>query len=376
MDSSNPKKQKSQRPRVTLKKNTNMKNVKTAIQSTTSIDEKFDILINKIDEKFSKIDEKFDILVNKIDNLDAKLTDVSNKVDTLESQFKGYVKHEADIQESTVTEYMRQTLLNYFKTSKVQKHSLQYFFLPSSDDQFTDIDGCLIQTMDGHTYTNINGKLRSNEINHAIIIEAKHSLTKSLVNYKIQQFCTIKQTIEDIKTNKIPEEIQSRSFKSMIAMRSLKYFPDTMYFFFATDDLSAEVKEYIYKISTMTLTKEEYDSVIFEDTKDQYNKILLFLNKDVKDNLFKLDKTVDNYFKFFRELDTSLYPKYQQKMISTLVKALIPFDITQVCFKQVKNTLGVVQFGKIYQFEEGKDIDNTSLFGYDIKQGSNLWNFT
>ncbi len=365
MDASNSKRQKSQRSRVTLKKNTNIRNIKTVVQSTTSIDEKFDILIDKMDEKF-------DILVDKIDKLDEKF---DNKFDTLESQFKGYIKRESDIQESTVTEYMRQTLLNNFKTSKIQKHSLRFFFLPSSDDYFTDIDGCLIQTMEGRTYTNTNGKIRSNGLNHAILLEAKHSLTKSLVNYKIQQFCTIKQTIEDIKNNTIPEDIQSRSFKNMIITQSLKYFPDTMYFFFASDDLSAEVKEYIYKISTMTLTKEEYDSVILDDTNDLVNKILLFLKKDIKDRLFKLDKSVDNYFTFFRELNTLLYPKYQQKMISTLVKSLTPFDIAKTCFEQIKNTIGVVQFGKIYQFQEGKGIDNTSLFGYDIKQGANLWNF-
>ncbi len=78
MDASNSKRQKSQRSRVTLKKNTNIRNIKTVVQSTTSIDEKFDILIDKMDEKF-------DILVDKIDKLDEKF---DNKFDTLESQLK------------------------------------------------------------------------------------------------------------------------------------------------------------------------------------------------------------------------------------------------------------------------------------------------
>jgi hypothetical protein len=348
----------------TRKKNTSSGNIKSAVKSKVTIEDKIDLILDKI----ISMDAKIDKLEVRFDTLEARF-------DKFESQFKGYIKRESDIQEATITEYVYQTLVKNFKTSIVIKHPLRYFYLPSSDDTYTDIDGCLVQTMNGPAYKNNNGTMKAHGFQHAILLEAKHSLTKSLVNYKIQQFCTIKRTLREIKDNTIPEEVQVSSFKYMILENSLKSFPDVVYFFFASDDISMDVKKYIYKISTMTLTKEEYDKVVLDDIKELFNKILLFLQKDVKDQLFRLEFSVDILTKFFRNLDIAVYQEYQQKMVYMLLKSLMPFHVFQSCTSELKGMLGVIQFGKIYQFEEDKDMEDTSLFGYEINQGANLWNF-
>jgi hypothetical protein len=125
----------------------------------------------------------------------------------------------------------------------------------------------------------------------------------------------------------------------------------------------------------MTLTKEEYDKVVLNDIKELFNKILLFLQKDVKDQLFHLEFSVDVLSNFFRMLNITEYQEYQQKMVYALLKSLLPFHEFQSCASELKGVLGVIQFGKLYQFEEDKDMEDTSLFGYEIDQGANLWNF-
>lgn len=64
-----------------------------------------------------------------------------------------------------------------------------------------------------------------------------------------------------------------------------------------------------------------------------------------------------------------------QNRIYSYMDLLVPFSIANECFAQLENTLGVIQFGILYQFQKGKDMNNTSLFGYEINQGANAWNF-
>ncbi len=316
------------------------------------------------------IDEKLDLIIDKIVIIDEKLTKVSDKLDTLENQFKSYVKRESDIQEATVTEYVYQTLKRNFKFSTITKHSLHYFFLPNSPDQFTDIDGCLIYTP--HT-PYVNGNISTES--HAILIEAKHALTKALVNYKIFQFCKIKSVLQDIKKNTVSEKDPSPAFQNMVLTHNLQSFPDNINFFFASDDLSYEVKEYIYKISTLTLTEEEYDAIVFDSTKRDYNRILEVLDYKTRKELSNLKQSSEIYSAFFKSLNISKYDEDEQKVLHSYMNLLTPFSIAKKCFEQLENTLGIVQFGIFYQFQEGKDMENTSLFGYDINQGANAWNF-
>ena len=315
------------------------------------------------------IDEKLDLIIDKIIVIDEKLTKVSDKLDTFESQFKSYVNRESYIQEATVTEYAYQTLRKNFRFVDISKHSLRYFFLPTSSDQFTDIDGCIL-------YTPNTSKIENNisSKSHALIIEAKHLITKALVHYKIFQFCKIKQTLHDIKTNATFEK-QSLAFENMVLTHNLQSFPESMFFFFASDTLSHEIKEYIYKISTMTLTEKEYNSTVFDFTKEEFNKVVDILDYRIRNDLFRLEKTVKAYSDFFKRLPMSSYKENDRNRIYSYMEQLIPFSTAQEYFAQLENTLGVIQFGILYQFQKGKDMNNTSLFGYEINQGANAWNF-
>lgn len=315
------------------------------------------------------IDEKLDLIIDKIIIIDEKLTKVSDKLDTLENQFKSYVKRESDIQEATVTEYVYQTLRKNFRYVDITKHSLRYFFLPTSSDQFTDIDGCILYTpQSSKTENHISTK------SHALLIEAKHLITKALVHYKIFQFCKIKQILHDIRANVILEN-KSLAFENMVLTHNLQSFPENIYFFFASDALSHEIKEYIYKISTMTLSEEEYNASVFDSTKEEFNKVVEILDYKNRNDLFKLEKTVKAYSDFFKTLPMSSYEDKDRNRIYSYMDLLVPFSIANECFAQLENTLGVIQFGILYQFQKGKDMNNTSLFGYEINQGANAWNF-
>jgi hypothetical protein len=294
-------------------------------------------------------------LVLKLNDDVAVLTKSHNK---LASEFSAYTKRESDIQEDSSTLFILRELSRYLKQYTCYKSSLKNIYMPNTNDDFTDFDGCIILSkynfeQDPNNLFNVNTRKQNRteakqklnltnypnkENNIAIVVECKHGLTKMDINTKLVQLYTFMHTVENYKNEKI--KTQGTNFKKMVEEHDLKNFPNSLYLVFSANDISPLCETYINSINN-GLTMKIYDDVVLPEIRRLCKEIIL-KDKNIPNSFKgKLDNKNNTSNDIYDILETK--PQLQEQVFKTILpyKAMVPI------LNMFINKVGIHRFNEI-----------------------------
>lgn len=292
----------------------------------------------------------------------SQLKDVKSDI----ASIRTYIHNESKIQEKTTT-YQIRDILNkrYGHATHTSVGTLRDVYLPDSNQTFTDIDGCLLtQSRVGPVIIkNNNGRninVTSND-ERTYFIEAKHGLTKSIIDGKLLQFCKLLDLFQKLHngTLRAPSTPVTR-FDEMVHNHGLVSYPKRIIFIFASDSIDAEHEAYIHSINAGTLTEELYNSVLVSLFKNHKTYDEILEDRDIG-RLIKAELRDALTFDALRAALTlaavpttrrqgalekqkqALLEKYAER-ISAL---LVPYSAMTACFSMLKGHLATYSHGKL-----------------------------
>jgi hypothetical protein len=239
--------------------------------------------------------------------------------------------------------------------------TLRDVYLPDSNQTFTDIDGCLL--VQSLFRNNISGRY-TNVVTHderTYFIEAKHGLTKSIIDKKLFQFCKLLDLFQKLHNG----TLRARStpvtrFDEMVHNHGLLSYPKQIIFIFASDSIDAEHEAYIQAINAGTLTEELYNNVLVSLFKNHKTYDEILEDRDIG-SLIKAELRDVLTFDALRAALTlaavpttrrqgalekqkqALLEKYAER-ISAL---LVPYSAMTACFSVLKGHLATYSHGKL-----------------------------
>lgn len=303
-------------------------------------------------------------ILDELKSMNTRLTKLEDHVSILSNRVYGYIQKESDIQEKQSTELIRRNLALKYHIKNISLHSLRNFYIRGSDKVYTDLDGCIIKRI---TETWMNPIKKAAENSRAYIIEAKHGLTKQLVDGKLLQFCKILESFEYIRAHK--EEItdtKASQFDNMVISYDLFNFPENILFIFASDDITDDVYNYIVSINEGELVRENYDKYIVKSFKEDDIIRQILDNKTIPimiKNKIKFASTPSDISSLFtlatlptsaRPVDIALekYKQLLQPYAETAHKLLSSYTLNADCYAMLKGKLGIYRTGAFYWDED------------------------
>jgi hypothetical protein len=319
----------------------------------------------RIDARFSTIDARFSTIDARFSTIDSRMSTLEGKVTSLDTRFTAYVRNESLAQEGRATQTILNSLQSEFPHTEIKRFPLRNFFIPSSEDIYTDFDGCLTVRsylpIPIHIKNSTGTSREIKGLDRAYIIEAKHGLTKKLVDEKLVQFCKILETVRAIHAKTITR--QSTHFANMVSSYDMDTFPDDIHLIFTSDYIADEVVEYIEMIGSGALDEHAYNAVLYKNFKehDLYKDILddMSVSGFVKHEL-KTAKTVDDILRLCEHAAT---PPVNRKSVvlethkTTLlpyvarIRALfVPYAKVRACHGFLLGRLGVMLYDELRMF--------------------------
>jgi hypothetical protein len=202
---------------------------------------------------------------------------------TAVTELQNYNQNAARIQEREFTNQLKSYLLEKYPGAAIRTRIFGIFYKKHSNDPLTDIDGCVL-LWEPPFVMKQNGKNVQINASCMYIIEAKHAITKALLDKKINQFVYIMNAITYIKSAKYKP---GRSkFDEMVDVQKIKELPESICFLMSTEKITPDALQILLQIATGSLTRESYNELLFEYA---YNHKLM---KDILD-----DESVDRYVK-------------------------------------------------------------------------------
>jgi hypothetical protein len=277
------------------------------------------------------------------------------------------LKKESDMQENQTTEIIRQNLTQKYHYNNISIHPLRDFYVHGSDKLFTDIDGCIIKRITDTWATNTNREKRAAENSRAYIIEAKHGLTKQMIDNKLMQFCKILETFEYIRTHRSEiTDTKTSQFDNMVLSYDLFNFPENILFIFASDDITDDVYNYIVSINEGKIIQDRYDEYIVKSFKEDEiireilnnNTIPLMIKNKIK--FAKSPSEISSLFTPIT-LSSSASPvdialeKYKINLQPYAEKALallVSYASVADCYAMLKGLLGIYRANTYYWDED------------------------
>jgi hypothetical protein len=223
-------------------------------------------------EKLSVIESDISVLKTDVSDLKKDMSGVKADIKELKSdvqnlkivvnRIQSNVKNESDIQEYMYTNQLKSYLTDRFKGDIITTVLFGNFYIANSNQELTDIDGCVIQKTIPMTVKR-NGANVVIDKSCVYYIEAKHSITKPILEKKLNQFVVILQTMNGIHSHANYSK-SSTSFRNMIAMHSLEDYPEDICFLLSSDKMSPDVIKLVTCITTGSLTEDVYNDLLFE----------------------------------------------------------------------------------------------------------------
>lgn len=305
-------------------------------------------ILHKILERLDKID-------NRLDKLEVRVGTLEKTVNNIQS----YIKNESDIQENRLTLHMKELLHGIYNTANIQSSLLKEFYTPSSNKILTDLDGCLIVKSHSGPVRVRNSRTGMNRnimFDRVYIIEAKHGLTKSLIDKKLEQFCIILDTFQKIHTGVYtPKNIPDTKFDNMVLSYDLQDFPEDIYFMFASDDLSEDLRNFLILVNNGDVTESKYNEYQMKNLKSHLI-ISDILNDTSVGGIMKSQlndaKTIEDIYALFTTPKKSsnstnkyltIVEEHRHTIMpykSRLLSLLVPYSSVSSCYSTLKGKIG------------------------------------
>jgi hypothetical protein len=209
--------------------------------------------------------EKLTVLESDMSGVKADIQELKSDVKELKivtNHIQSNIKNESDIQEYLCTNQLKSYLMDRFKGDIITTVLFGNFYTPYSPQELTDIDGCVIQKTLPMTVKK-NGTSIIIDKSCVYFIEAKHSITKPILEKKLNQFVVILQTMQDIHSLKNYSKA-STAFRNMVELHSLQDYPEDVCFLLSSDKMSPDAIKLVTCITTGTLTEDVYNDLLFE----------------------------------------------------------------------------------------------------------------
>ena len=325
--------------------------------------------LDSIDTRLTNVETRLTNVETRLTNVEIRLTKLETRFTKLETRFttfekkvNGYIKNESDIQELNTTQHIKVELESNFPVSLFEIIPFQYFFIPTSRDHITDIDGCIIRRTAPVKTTNAAGRNYNLPSGTAYIIEAKHSLTKQQIDKKLIQFCLILQTINDIHASRIiVRDPPTSSFDIMAAMLEVYNFPSDILFIFASDDINESLTRFIQDINKGDMTEEVYNQHLFNSIKESSLISTIILDPTVRKiikHMIHQSRTLNELIGIFTQktVDTSSSKKEQSFELqkdtlkpyqTDFFSMIVPYSTVESCYKLLKGKLGIFRMNEL-----------------------------
>jgi hypothetical protein len=316
---------------------------------------------------FNTIISSIGALVSRIDTLTSRVDTLTSRVDTLTSSvdnIKLYIHNESIIQEKRNVHAIRD-YIHDSGTYNIEISPIRNFYLHTSNNIFNNFDGCLLVRSPVST-TRVRNL---SDVNHNInldctyIIETKHCFTKHLIDYKLDQFCTIIDTFQKLHngTIRVPNTPRT-NFDHIVHNYDLRNFPKNILFVFASDDIDTRDVEYILSINSGSLTEDVYNEYLVYTFKNHktYKEILddNEIGGIVKRQLREINTIDDIILICSRENTGGSLSRQEQaldaqkqlfinKYGESIIDMLVPFTSMNTCYNLLKDHLRVFTHGKM-----------------------------
>ena len=237
-------------------------------------------ILQLILEKLTTIEKDVAELKKDVAELKKDVAQLKTSVSVLQQ----YNQNSAKIQEQEFTNQLKTHLIEKHKDAIIQTVVFGNFYKVNSNDPLTDLDGCILANVPLHTFKK-NGKNIRIDRSCFYILEAKHAITKALLDKKIKQFVHIINAIQYVKSAGY-NPAKKTMFDKMVDLHKLKQLPENICFLMSTEKIAPDALQILIRITTGSLTEEIYNDLLFENV---YNHDLI---KDIIN-----DESVDAYVK-------------------------------------------------------------------------------
>jgi uncharacterized protein (UPF0335 family) len=269
---------------------------------------------------------------------------------------KKYINNESETSEISMTNQIMELLHGYNSPSYiVEKYPLRYFYVPTSNNQVTDLDGFItVRTRQSVRVRNRTGNPRNLSEEKAFIIEVKHAFTFNLIQKKLQQFCVIIDTLRGIRERRLRfSNANSEKFNQMLDQHDLENLPSDIYFIIASNNIDTQIKLLLEHISNGTLTEQMYMVDMFNNYKSS------MLYSDIQDNMY-ISRTVKNIFKTSQSVDeirdiftNQRFDRQREELAKykdRVNEILVPYSEIKDCYTSLRGKLGIFSNGKLQLF--------------------------
>ena len=329
------------------------------LEAINGITVRLDTIEHNTAVRFDRLETRMTGLETRMTGLERRVDNLANTVDTLIK----YNRNEARTQEVILTNRVKESLEEdeyTYPTHTIRSFPFGNFFIPSSNNAFTDIDGCLLIKSNSHG-NNLSGALKNSVKDAVYIIEVKHGFTKALIDYKLKQFCTILSVFNDIRNEKlVPSNPPRTQFDTMVTNFTLANFLENIQFVFASDYIDPDLAEFISAINAGTINEEMYNTYLMRQL---YSHLLIndILNdKDVNGQIKSIFRdglapirdiydlftikdlsTVKNKAKLAYERKKNSIAPYKERILNLLP----PFNTVKGCYETLKGRLSMFYDG-------------------------------
>jgi uncharacterized protein YoxC len=267
-------------------------------------------------------------------------TDVHNLKQVV-NRIQSNIKNESDIQEYMYSNQLKSYLMDRFKGDIITTVLFGNFYIPNATQELTDIDGCVIQKTLPMTVKR-NGLNVVVDKSCVYFIEAKHSMTKPILEKKLNQFVVILQTMNGIYSRKNYSK-SSTSFRNMIVLHSLEDYPQEIHFLLSSDKMSPDVIKLVTCITSGSLTEDVYNDLLFEYIYNHpYVKDIINDKKpsqQVKEAIGKI--------KSLNDIQTLISEPFMKNYKLRFEELLVPYDNYKNVATHLQGKLGFISKSEI-----------------------------
>lgn len=297
------------------------------------------------------------LILERLDSIDSRLTKVESRLIKVEDtvvKLQEYVHNESYIQERKFTTSLQKYISLRFKGAFIKVVNFGKFFLPYDNNPLTDIDGCVLAQIEPMKFKK-DGKNITIDMSRTYFIEAKHAVTKTILDKKLKQFVKIIHTIRDVQDGRYIPRRKQFLFDQMIRTHSVDAFPRNIVFLMSTEKMAPDALDMIVAITSGTFSEKQYNDLLFryisthplmndinEDSSvHEYVKIMLAKASSIADIQTLLHPTS---MPSAKKSQPQLHDKTMtlQPYKENILSLMIPFDSYMEIVNELKGKIGFI----------------------------------
>lgn len=280
-------------PKVAATESKNKRKNKTKKQSQPPIR----AVQDEINVDTMTIGQLYMVMVSRFDGVDARIDKIDTRLTSLERTV-GKITDRLRINDRVKEQYDVRHII------KLYEHNGVGFIKQLSIDQFFDNNGRVISEFDGlllvyNVQPPYHFPLEYRELIEYLVIESKHSLSKSKIDAKLKQMIQVKKqlattTEEGINDGHVNYQLMMSDWTAETQL-PLPELERTIHLLFSSDDIPNEIIMYLAAIYKGIPNADDYDSLMKEIFYSIFRRELAILQKDgtiSKEIRKRLDKEI------------------------------------------------------------------------------------